>query len=86
MIVVVSKYTDAPAPFSKTYTVMADSAEKLMEMFVEKLLALSTEIYAFMMKKIPMKPLTEEQKELYKAAPVCYICKHGFEGLTRRGK
>ena len=33
MIVVVSKYTDAP--FSKTYTGMADSAEKLMEMFVE---------------------------------------------------
>ena len=80
VIVVVSKYTDAQ-PFSKTYTGMADSAEKLMEMFVEKLLALSTEIYAFMMKKIPMKPLTEEQKELYETATVC---KHGFKGLAGR--
>lgn len=50
-------------------------------MWSKKLLALSTEIYAFMMKKIPMKPLTEEQKELYKAATVC---KHGFKGLARR--
>ena len=80
VVVVVSKYTDAP--FSKTYTQgMADNAEKLMEMIVEKLLSLSTEICAFMMKKIPMKPPTEEQNTLHRAATVCYICKHDLKGL-----
>ena len=49
-----------------------------MERFVGTLLSLSREVYAFMMKNIPMKPLTDKQNREYKKAETCYICHDPF--------
>ena len=49
-----------------------------MERFVDTLLSLSREVYAFMMRNTPMKPLTDKQKREYKKAVTCYICHDPF--------
>ena len=49
-----------------------------MERFVNTLLSLSREVYAFMMKNTPMKPLTDKQNRMYKKGEICYICHDPF--------
>ena len=49
-----------------------------MERFVSTLLSLSREVYAFMMKNTPMKPLTDKQNREYEKADACYICHDPF--------
>ena len=49
-----------------------------MERLVNTLLSLSREVYAFMMRNTPMKPLTDKQNREYEKAEVCYICHDPF--------
>ena len=49
-----------------------------MERFVDTLLSLSREVYAFMMRNTPKKPLTDKQNRMYEKAKACYICHDPF--------
>ena len=60
VIVVMTKYKEAP--FNRNYIEIGQDSETLMERFVDTLLSLSREVYAFMMRNTPMKPLTDKQK------------------------
>ena len=59
VIVAMTKYKDAP--FNRTYLEVGQDGETKMERFVDTLLSLSREVYAFMMRNTPMKPLTDKQ-------------------------
>ena len=54
-----AKYKEAP--FNRTYIETGQDGETLMERFVDTLLSLSREVYAFMMRNTQMKPLTDKQ-------------------------
>ena len=76
VIVVMTKYKDAP--FNRIYIEIGQDGETLMERFVDTLLSLSREVYAFMMRNTPMKPLTDKQNREYEKAETCYICHDPF--------
>ena len=78
VIVVMTKYKDAP--FNRTYLETGQDGETLMERFVDTHLTLSREVYAFMMRNTPMKPLTDKQNREYEKAETCYICHDPFHG------
>ena len=69
VVVVITKYKDAP--FNRIYLEIEHDGETLMERFVDTLLSLSREVYAFMMRNIPMKPLTDKQNREYEKAEKC---------------
>ena len=51
VIVVMTKHKDAP--FNRNYIETGQDGETLMERFVDTLLSLSREVYAFMMRNTP---------------------------------
>ena len=83
VIVVMAKYKEVP--FNRIYIEKGQDGETLMERFVDTLLSLSREVYAFMMRNTPMKPLTDKQNREYKKAETCYICHDPFL-TTEEGK
>ena len=83
VIVVMTKYKDAP--FNRIYLEIGQDGETLMERFVDTLLSLSREVYAFMMRNTPMKPLTDKQNREHEKAVTCYICHDPFL-TTGKGK
>ena len=82
VIVVMTKYKDAP--FNRIYIEIGQDGETLMERFVDTLLSLSREVYAFMMRNTPMKPLTDKQNREYEKAETCYICHDPFHGKAKK--
>ena len=82
MIVVMTKYKDAP--FNKIYIEIGQDGETLMERFVDTPLSLSREVHAFMMRNIPMEPLTDKQDREYEKAEKCYICHERFHGKAKK--
>ena len=54
-----TKHKDAP--FNRICLETGQDGETLMERFVDTLLSLSREVYGFMMRNTPMKPLTDKQ-------------------------
>ena len=80
-----TKYKDAP--FSRTYLEIGQDGETLMERFVDTLLSLSREVYAFMMRNTPMKPLTDKQNREYeKAKTVTYVMTLSLQKGRQRRK
>ena len=61
VIVVMTKYKDAP--FNTNDLEIGQDGEPLMERFVDTLLSLSRDVYAFMMRNTPMKPLTDKTEQ-----------------------
>ena len=55
-----------------------------MENFCRQLLALADKIWAFMGTCRLMNPLTDEQKDDFKYAKYCYLCKHPFRGKANQ--